>query len=190
MSEGRLIRLAWLGLVVAACGAPAPTPPPTANVDPTGILLIGVDEAVQIGPVPRRLANAFSDAMLLAEANGADLGYPWIDPVRDELILSVVTPRGRELVEAADITVQHHIRNVTHGTAELQGILDDVALLGARGVPGADLIVMTIPDLRDNRALIVISAMSRPLLDHLAETYPVEAIAVRIDPDAGPAIGS
>ena len=41
---------------------------------------------------------------------------------------------------------------------------------------------MTIPDYRDNRALIVISEMSRPLLDYLAEHYPADAIAVQVDP--------
>jgi hypothetical protein len=184
-----LIRFVWLGVIAAACAAPAPTPSPTPNVDPTGILLIDVGEEVQAGPIPRRLANAFSDAMLLTEANGDDLGYPWVDPVSNELVLSAVTPRGRELVEAAGITVPHRVRDVEHGAAELQRIQDDVTFLGSRGVTDADLIYMTLPDFRDNRALIVVSAMSRPLLEYLAENYPVGAIAVQVDPDqprAGP----
>jgi hypothetical protein len=37
-------------------------------------------------------------------------------------------------------------------------------------VAGADLIYMTAPDHRDNRTLIVISAMSQPLLEYLAAT--------------------
>ena len=39
---------------------------------------------------------------------------------------------------------------------------------------------MTIPDYRDNRSIIVISAMSRPLLDYLAAHYPVDALAVEV----------
>ena len=121
--------------------------------------------------------------MLLAEANGADLGYPWIDPATGELVLSVVTQRGRELVEEANITVPHRSRDVAHGAAELQRIQDEVIALDERGVMDAQLIATTLPDLRDNRALIVISAMSVPLLEYLAETYPVDAIAVQVDPD-------
>jgi hypothetical protein len=191
MSQGRLLRLAWIGLVVVACApppaptlAPTPVPVPTSTVDPTSILLIDVGEEIQTGPLPRRLANAFGDAMLLAETNGEDLGYPWVDPVTGELVLSVVTPRGRELVEAAGITVPHRMRDVAHGVAELQRILDEVILLGEQGVADADLVAMTLPDLRDNRALIVITAMSEPLLDYLAQHYPIDAIAVQVDPDA------
>lgn len=186
-----LVRLVCVAVALAACTSPAPTlaPSPSANIDPTGILLVGVEEGVQIGPVPRRLANAFDGAMLLAEANGDDLGYPWIDPVSGELVLSVVTPRGRDLVDAAGITVPHRSRDVPHGIAELERIQDDVTSLGARGVPDAQLITTTLPDFRDNRALIVISAMSVPLLEYLARHYPVDAIAVQVDPDGASLIG-
>ena len=124
--------------------------------------------------------------MELAEANGDDLGYPWVDPATDELVLSVVTPRGRELIEAAGITVPHRIRDVAHGAAELRRIQDDATFLNGQGVVDAELIYLTIPDFRDNRALIVISAMSRPLLDYLAEHYPADALAIQIDPGGAP----
>jgi hypothetical protein len=179
----RLSRLAVFAVVVSACSAPTPSPSPTSNVDVTGILFVGVEESVQTGPLARRLANAFSDAMELAEANGDDLGYPWVDPATDELVLSAVTPRGRDLIEAAGITVTHRIRDVAHGAAELRRIQDDATFLNAQGVAGAELIYLTIPDFRDNRALIVISSMSRPLLDYLAEHYPADALAIQIDPE-------
>ena len=121
--------------------------------------------------------------MALAEANGNDLGYTWLDPSSDELVLSAVTPRGRELLQNAGIDVPFRTRNVAHGVAELRRIQDDVTFLGSRGVEGAELVVATLPDHRDNRAMIVLSAMSRPLLDYLASHYPVDAIAVQIDPD-------
>jgi hypothetical protein len=180
-----LIRLVCLAAAFIACTGPAPTlaPSPTSNLDATGILFVDVGEQVQTGPVSRRLANVYSDALQLAEDNGNDLGYPWVDPASNELVLSVVTPRGRELVEAAGITVPHRIREVAHGVTVLRGIQDDATFFNSRGVPGADLIFMTLPDHRDNRALIVISAMSQPLLQYLAETYPVDAIAVQVDPD-------
>lgn len=157
---------------------------PTSILDPTGILLVGVEEQVQAGPATEEFADALEAAFALAEANGDDLGYPWIDQVTGELILSAATLRGRELIEAAGIGVPYRIRDVSHGAAELQRIQDDVTLLGSRGVTDADLIALTLPDYRDNRALIVINAMSRPLLDYLAEHYPAEAIAVQVDPDA------
>lgn len=156
---------------------------PTSVVDATGILLIDVGEEVQIGPVSRRLADPLSDAMQLAEANGHDLGYPWVDPETMELVLSAVTPRGRELIEAADIAVPYRIRDVVHGAAELRRIQDDVTFLNSRGVPDAQLIYMTLPDFRDNRALIVISEVSSGLLEYLGETYPADAIAVQVDPN-------
>ena len=43
---------------------------------------------------------------------------------------------------------------------------------------------MALPDLRDNRALIVIRAMSQPLLEYVAGTDPPDAIAVQVDPEA------
>jgi hypothetical protein len=187
----RLIRLAALAALVAACTAgPSPKPSPTPNVDATGILLVGVDEMVQTGPLTERFADAFSDAMEQAEANGDDLGYPWVDPGSGELVLSAATPRGRDVIESAAIDVPHRIRDVAYGAAELRRIQDDVTFLGSRGVANAELIYMTLPDFRDNRALIVMSEMSRPLLDYLAEQYPADAIAVQVDPDfvgAGPA---
>ena len=186
----RLICLAGLGALVAACSASTPSPSPSPNVDVTGILMVDVDEQVQTGPMARRFANAFGDAMLLAETNGDDLGYPWLDPLSGELILSAATPRGRELIEAAGITVPYRIREVTHGAAELRRIQDDVTLLGARGVPGSEVIFMTLPDHRDNRTLIVMSELDRALLEYLAGHYPVDALAVQVDPDfpgAGPA---
>ena len=141
----RPVHLIWLAILVVGCASPAPTidPLPTSVVDTTGILLIDVGEEVQTGPVPRRLAEPFSDAMQLAEANGDDLGYPWIDPVTMELVLSAVTPRGRDLIEAAGITVPYRIRDVAHGATELRRIQDDVTFLNLRGVPDAKLIYMT-----------------------------------------------
>jgi hypothetical protein len=185
---GRLIRLVWLTAALAACTSPAPSlaPSPTSNVDVAGILMVDVDESVQGGPLPRRLARQLSDALELAQANGDDLGYPWVDPATSELVLSAVTSRGHALAQAAGFTVPFRIRDVTHGVAELVQIEQDVMALRDRGVADAELIFMSLPDYRDNRTLIVISEMSQPLLEHLAATYPVDAIAVQVDPAGGP----
>jgi hypothetical protein len=165
--------------VVACAGTPASPP---VNLDATGILFVSVGEPIQARPPNEAFAVAFSRALELAEANGDDLGYPWIDPSTGQLVLSAVTPRGRQLIEAASIALPHRIRDVLHGAGELRRIQDDVTFLRSRGVPGAELIYATVPDHRDNRALIVISAMSPPLLDALAALYPVDALAVRVNP--------
>jgi hypothetical protein len=193
----RLVALIWTGLAaIAGCGAVSPsagvspsaaaTPSaevaPSANLDATGILLVAVGEQTQAAPPTEELKVAFSQAQELAEANGADLGYPWFDASTGELVLSAVTPRGRALLEAAAITAPHRIRDVGHGATELRHIQDDATFLRSRGVPDAQLIYATSPDHRDNRTLIVISAMSRPLLEALAGRYPPDALAVRVNP--------
>jgi hypothetical protein len=175
--------VAAIAVSITACTGPAVSP--SASADAAGILLVSVGEQVQARPPTEAIAVAFSRAMELAEANGDDLGYPWLDPANAELVLSVVTPRGRELVEAAGTTVPHRTRDVAHGATDLRRIQDDVTLLHSRGVPNSELIYATIPDQRDNRTLIVISATSPSLLEYLAANYPADALAVMVDP-AGP----
>jgi hypothetical protein len=176
----RLGCLLLVAVSIAGCAAPPASPSPSAEA--TGILMINVGEQVQPKFTTEEAAQALSDAMVLAQANGADLGYPWQDPASGDLVLSVVTPRGRQLVDGAGITLPHRIREVAHGAGELQRIQDDVTFLHSRGVADSELIYATAPDQRDNRALIVISAASPSLLDYLASHYPADAIAVKVDP--------
>lgn len=178
------IALLCISAASAACNPPLASP--TANLDATGILIVGVGEQVQGAPASEEFAVAHSDATLLTEGFGEDLGYPWLDQ-SGQLVLSVVTPRGRDLIESAGFGVPHRIRDVAHGAAELDRIRDDATRFRAQGVPGAEFIYATVPDHRDNRAMIVISQMSRPLLDYLAEHYPVDAIAIQVDPGLAPA---
>ena len=185
MSGRRLVAVICVALAVVACDGTEASP--SANVDATGILLVGVGEQVQGGgPATEALKMAYSDAIVLAEANGNDLGYPWVD-ASGMFVVSAVTPHGRDLIRAARIVVPYRVRDVTHGAGELRRILDDATFLGSRGVPGAELIYRTVPDHRDNRALIVIGSMSRPLLEYLAAHYPIDALAIQVDPSGGAA---
>jgi hypothetical protein len=176
-----------LVVVMAGCGGPPPSPASSAaeNLDATGILLVAPGEQVQGRPPNEAVAQAHSDAMVMAEANGLDLGYAWIDPVTGQLVVSAVTPRGRQLIEAAGIAVPYRIRDVKHGFKTLEAIKHEATFLGGQGVEGAELMFMTGQDHRDNRALIGLSAMSRPLLDYLAAHYPADAIAIQVDPTFG-----
>lgn len=162
-----------------------------SHLDQTGILLVDVGEPVEgAGPVGEDFAQAESDAWQFAEAHGEDVGYAWIDPSSHELVVSAATPHGRALLEALTYPVPHRIRDVAHGAKELQDIQDAAISLRSRGVTGADLIFQTGPDFRDNRTLIVINAMSRPLLDYLASHYSPDAVAIQVDTrpyNAGPA---
>jgi hypothetical protein len=144
--------------------------------------MIGVGEQVQPMLPSEDLKQVFSDASQLAEANGSDVGYPSYDPATGELVLSAATARGRELLQEANINLPHRIRDVAHGAAELREIQDDVTFLHSRGVVDSALIYETLPDYRDNRALIVVSAMSQALLDYLTAHYPPDALAIRVDP--------
>jgi hypothetical protein len=174
-------------VALAGCGGPpsSPVSPSAATLDSTGILLVAPGEQVQGRPPNEAVAQAHSDAMVMAEANGLDLGYPWIDPATGELVLSAATPGGRQLIEAAGFAVPYRIRDVAHGFETLEAIKNDATFLGAQGVEGAQLIFMSGQDHRDNRALIGLSEMSHPLLDYLAAHYPADAIAIQVDPTFG-----
>ena len=175
----RVARAIWLASFVAGCTA---SPIPSASIEPAEILSVEPGESVQAAPPTEELKVAFSDAQLLAEANGNDLGYPWFDASTGELVLSAVTQRGRELIDRAGITAPHRIRSVTHGAGELRRIQDDATFLRSQGVPGAELIYETLPDHRDNRTLLVIRARSDPLLEALAARYPAETLAIEVNP--------
>ena len=178
-----IVALSSFALVAAACTA---SPTPSASVGAPGILFIEPGEKVQVGPPTEKLKVVMSNAQVLAENHGDDLGYPWFDATTGELVLSVVTPRGRDLIDAARITAPFRIRVVAHGAGVLRRIQDDATFLSAQGVPGAELIYSTVPDWRDNRAMIVISAPSQPLLDALTARYPADALAVQVNPAGAP----
>ena len=138
--------------------------------------------AIQSAPETEAAAQALSAAKMLADQNGRDFGYAWLDPSSGHLVVSVVTEKGRELVASAGFPGPVDIRVVPHGAMELQRIQDDATLLAGQGVPGAQLIYETLPDERDNRALIVIRAMNSDLLSALAVRFPADAVAVQVRP--------
>jgi hypothetical protein len=175
--------------MTASCsGRPASSVSPSTSgtLDPTGILLVAVGEQIQAPAACDEEHNVAFDVILrLAMAHGGDFGYPWVDPTTNELVFSVVTAEGRTLAEEAASTIRFpsRIRDVTHSYAELQQIQTDVTYLRDEGVVDAELIYAVVPDQRDNRTMIVISEMSRPLLEELARRFGADAIAVQVDPN-------
>lgn len=153
-----------------------------SQLDPSGIEL--VREITQAHPTSEKQAQAFDDAMQFASAHPTDVGYPWIDPAIDALVVSTATPNGRALLAAMpDSARPNRIRDVTFSYGQLEGIKDEVTTLAAAGVPDADLIYQTAPDHKDNRVIITVSQLSERLLKDLATRYGTEAIAVQVDPD-------
>ncbi len=168
-----------LALLVSACSGQQPPPPPSA--DRAGILFVNLGEEVQSKPANEQVALALSSAIEFAETSN-DVGYPWIDPATGGLVMSAASAAGRQAIDAAGFSIPYTIRDVKHGGAELRQIMDDVTFLHSRGVPKSELIYSTVPDHRDNRALIVLRAMDKSLLDYLARHYPADALAVKVDP--------
>ena len=177
----RLSIVIGLAMSVVACGGPD-TPSVSASDAASSILVVHLGEQVQAIPHGEIQANAFSKAMDLAQANGDDLGYPWIDPSSGELVVSAVTDHGRELTQHVGLGVPYVIRIVAHGTTELQQIQDEASRLVGKGVPGADLIYQIMPDHRDNRILLIIKATSDPLLQALATRFPEGTLAIEVRP--------
>jgi hypothetical protein len=179
-------------VATASCSA-MPTPAASAGeagaIDPTGILMVAVGEQVQAGPACEVVLEEFDQVLRLAMNHADDFGYPWLDPATNELVFSVATSEGRTLAEdaAATVTVRYRIRTVNHSYAELRQIQDDVSYLHSNGVANAELIYATMPDQRDNRTLIVMSELSRALLEELARRFPPDAIAVQVNPNPAPA---
>jgi hypothetical protein len=176
----QLTLVLWLVVSLVACGPDSPSAS-TSDAAPS-ILVVRVGEQVQAIPQGEGQANAFSKAMDLAQANGADLGYPWIDPSSGALVVSAVTDHGRALAQQVGLGIPYVIRNVAYGTAELQQIQDEASQLVGTGVPGADLIYQIMPDHRDNRTLLVIKTSSDPLLQALAARFPEGTLAIEVRP--------
>jgi hypothetical protein len=151
--------------------------------------------AAQSTPVSRE----WSRAVMVAENNADDYGYPWPDDATGQLVVSVVNTRGEQSVRqwqaaglvvtrgpksapAARPSVPIRVRTVKFSYAQLEAIKDDAISLGQVGVPDANAIWKTGPDWENNRVLITVDRRSDALFAALAARYGTEAIAVVVDP--------
>jgi hypothetical protein len=185
---------ATASMAVPDATAPAGTSPapaePTDEVGLAGLTIVG-NESRQARPVGEPRRQAFNEALQLALDNPRDFGYPWVEPVTGQLLVSPVTANGEALTNDHPWKLggRPGIRHVERSIAALDAIAQDVTMLGSRGVPGSEAIYMTEPDHRDNRIIITVMRLDAELADFLARTYGTDAIAVRIKPLVGGAQG-
>lgn len=167
----------------------SPSSSPTPDNPLADLIEVAPGEQVQPGQAGEDVLHALDRAYQFAQAHPDDIGYPWIEPSSKELVLSAVTPQGRDLLEseAASLGVASRIRDVDHSIGQLQQIQEAVTHLNAEGVADAQLIFATYPDQRDNRIVISMSARSADLIEALARRFGADAIAILIDPTRGPA---
>lgn len=156
------------------------TPTPTSGV--SAIIILDPGEKVQPSGTGEEMGRVVQSAWEFAEAHPRDVGYPWFDPVTDEIVLSAATDEGQALLEAeaATLSVPYRFRQVEYSFDELMEIQHEATSLRKEGVPGADLIWASYPDYRDNRTVIRITHLNEELLAELAARYGGDAIAIEV----------
>jgi hypothetical protein len=164
--------------------AVAKVPYPGETLDPSGIALVG-PTPYQVVPKNEQQALAFDQALTLAENNGNDMGYPWLDTATGTLELSVTTDKGRSAAMSADANSQisqlpQVVTTAQASFAQLNRIQDAVSRLNAQGVPNSDLIYMSEPDQEHNRIVITVSSLNEGLMLNLASRFGTGLIAVRV----------
>jgi hypothetical protein len=133
----------------------------------SGIEILG--PAAAVSPVEQQLLQAWSDALLIAEAYDG-LGYPWADTATGTLVLSTTSPAGEALANQwitsglthrnpkvgnlAKPAVPVRLRAVSLSYRQLEAIKFEATQLVAAGVPDADAIYEAAPGLEaeSNRA--------------------------------------
>ncbi|MGH2967352.1 MAG: trypsin-like serine protease [Solirubrobacterales bacterium] len=161
-------------------------PPSSApELDASGLEL--VPELTQARPTSEKQAQAFDDAMQFAIDHPDDIGYPWIDPVTNTVVVSAASAKGSQLLGALKIdeTQPVRTRDVAFSYRQLETIKDEITTLAADGVPDTDLLRQTAPDHKGNRVTITVSKASDALFQELVKRYGTEAITVRIASNPG-----
>jgi hypothetical protein len=154
-------------------------------VETAGIPVVTtIDQGASISDTQNQ---AFSDAWVFAMDHPDDVGYPWIDPTTNEVVLSYASAAGLEVLKqwSTGVPVATSLRSVKFSVGRLETIKHEAISLRLNDVPGAENIVMTAPDEKANRVVITVSAASLQLFSNLADRYGTEAIAVRLDPSFG-----
>lgn len=184
---------------------PSPEPPRPEARHPSGLALPTSLPRCFGAPVYEPLNKAHSDALLVAESHSNELGYPWADHVRRELIISVTGPAGEEVARAwlssgATYTapsvakstflpppsVPVHMRTVPRSYAQLGKLMDDIIDATRAGLADGNAIRSIGADGEHDRVVIEVQYLTDALATALASRFGTEAIAIRVDPTSGP----
>lgn len=194
--------------VIALAATPTPTPCPSPGPPvpetrhPSGLLITGPAPRCFL-PVYEPLAKAASDARWLAEARPDDLGHPWDDRTKRELVLPVANSSGERVarqwiqngvtlaigVKTATLPrpdVQVRLPNARRSFGELERIMHDAIDISRSGLPGADALAGTHVDAEKERVIVTVRRLTDEVAAALVAKYGPDAIAVRIDPSFGP----
>jgi hypothetical protein len=187
----RTLAIAIAATVVFAVGPadPACQPrPPEADARHRSGLALAAGRGPCHASIDDRLGLAYDRAYRFAQEHADDLGYPWDDRGNLTLVVSVVTPRGRELAEqwsGLGWEVRVRTRVVALSFAELERIKDDAIEIARMGLPGSEYIRLTMGDGEHNRVIVGVQRLTDEVAAAIVARYGTEAVAVQIDPGYG-----
>lgn len=130
-------------------------------------------------PLPDNLARTLNRAEFLSAAHPDDLSFPWVDRIRGELVITVVSAAGREQAASFQADIPVRIESVRHSRSYLKHIMDSA--VGPRG-RAAVTVWSTFPDAANNRVILQVTSLPRPFLTQLARAYDPSAVALVVAP--------
>jgi hypothetical protein len=171
-------------LAVCATALAVPAGPAAAATaaeyrDSSGFIVI--NHVQQEAPAPPA-ARALLDTLVTeALSNPDDLAPPWWDAAKQTVVQGHATAAGQVRLAGATAAGRQAVAapRVVRSWAALDRIQDDLVNLRRLRQPGTESIVLTYPDPRTNRVVIVTDQLARPLFATLAKGFATDAVAVR-----------
>ena len=180
-------------LALAAGVAPAsggsafglPAEQPGSN----GLLIVGPydPDLRPVSPVQRRSMEA-ADA--LVRANPSDFAPVWLNRSTGQVHLAAATPRGSAMGRTAKVASWSGVAVTTDvagvaSQATLVDLMDRLIDVRMSGVSGAESIHLTEVDAELGRAVVTAGTFTKELGGYLAENFPLDLIALRVDATDG-----
>lgn len=130
-------------------------------------------------PLPENLARTLNRAEFLSATHPDDLSFPWVDRIRGELVITVVSTAGREQAASFQADIPVRVQKVRHSRRYLKHIMDSAT--GTRD-RAAVTVWSTFPDAANNRVILQVTSLPRPFLTQLARAYDPSALALVVAP--------
>lgn len=151
----------------------------------------GLVEAGPYVPLPPPLdgpkRDTYDRASSLVDANPVDLTPVWWDDASQTVQVTAVTEAGRRALESTfhgDPTISSNPQ-ATAGKADLESLMEGLTKVSVSGVDGAQFVATSEVDAKMDRAVLTVSEYRTALGDYLVANFPLDRIALRIDPNAG-----